>query len=56
MKSEKHDMNNNTHRNEGAVTDLFFCMFSRPTLYMFDKIVVEVGSKGGGEGARGPGR
>lgn len=36
-------------------TNLFLCMFSRPTMYMFDKILIEVGGEGGGEGAGGPG-
>lgn len=35
-------------------TNLFLCMFSRPTLYMFDKILIEVGGEGGGERAGGP--
>ena len=30
-------------------------MFSRPTMYMFDKILIEVSGEGGGEGAGGPG-
>lgn len=30
-------------------------MLGRPALYMFDKILVEVGGEGGGEGAGGPG-
>lgn len=37
-------------------TDLFLCVFGGPTLYVFDKILVEVSGEGGGEGAGGPGR
>ena len=36
-------------------TNLFLRVFSRPTLHMFDKVLIEVGSEGGGEGAGGPG-
>lgn len=39
----------------GAGTDLLLCVLGRPTLYVFDEIIVEVGGERGREGAGGPG-